>query len=1362
MRLSFALTAFLASCLPALAQEGFSWVAEPVFDDAGSAQDGAVPVQQGGVWGLMGRDGAWVIEPQFAAMGAQDAGLFTAELGGRWGIVSAMGQVVVPFEYDAIGTPDVLTPVQTNGQWRVLDRQGRIQGEPLAFDTLIGNDGACFTGTAQGVPVVDWRGTRPLVTVLEAAAKISAPSTDILRAELPAGGVANLYCSNPYISDTTEVLEQARAVASNMAAVKRGGLWGFDVFGIYHVEPIPPQFAAVRDFSEVLAPVQVESGKWGYINLKGEMVIAPQFDAAFGHSDGIAGVRMGELRGAIDRAGNLVVAPQFEDFWRHGGGVMPVQQAGKWGVIAPVASDPQLVFDLPLAKIVAEVKSRKAGIQIVPSTPHFYSGQDIQSRHDVVISPDAQVMLTVLSTDGGPGSGEVALWDRESRKLVRKLAVGGVLQAALLPGAEVLVAGTDAGEVLLMDAVTGAELYRVRAFDGPVGALAVSPDGAHLAAVAGGWLRIWAVADGNAVASVRSDAQKATFAADGQSVWLGDPRGGLQRVDLAGQVTLSVPGPQDAGELLAFGGAMEVLRPDMALSPQGYLARVTYRLVQQPDESFAQSYTLEITTPEGTRALPMPEGLRDVLTVDLSADGARVAYAGATATDYTAQWIVQDLATGASVGGEFLQQGFGWVDRLRFTPEGRLVLIGGEGGDIREVSPETGERFATFGAPLDLAVGTVVLPDATSVYAVNGNGRVLDWDMSVGRLAQRVETGVGSGVETYIGTDGVIVGVLDAYDENRGAALAVGSLAPLDPALATALYETAVIDGYGKRAATDQFIQARLQTLPGQSEFFTALPMANGRFGLISETVGQHRLYDLATGALAATFLASPDGEWLVLTPEGFFSASENGARLVSVSDGLRSFSVDQVFQALYRPDLVQAKLAGDPDGVVAAAAAELDLTAVLGSGPAPRIKLAFPVPGVKAEGEVIDAGVELTDEGGGIGRVEWRVNGITADVATRAAEALGADDTITTQLALEPGRNVIEVLAYNAAGLIASASQTVVVEWDGMGAKTVPALHVLAVGVNDYADGRLRLTYAAADARAFGDAVAKAGAGVFSSVNVVTLLDGQVTDAGLDAAFADLSAKVKPSDVFVFFLAGHGKTVDGEYHFIPADFSFDGEDPVRTNGIRQTRWQEWMAGIKAKKSVMIYDTCESGSATGTRSLDAALSQSAAVERLTRAMGRTILSASTDDAPALEGYEGHGVLTYALLSALQSGDANGNATIEVTELAAFIDQKVPELSSAAFGYRQVPQMSIKGSDFALGAQVAVLADAPESFPATLTHVVAGGTGVLDAPGGAAVQTIETGVFFGVFLIEEKDGFARVAKDGKALGWVPVASLGRLQ
>ena len=70
------------------------------------------------------------------------------------------------------------------------------------------------------------------------------------------------------------------------------------------------------------------------------------------------------------------------------------------------------------------------------------------------------------------------------------------------------------------------------------------------------------------------------------------------------------------------------------------------------------------------------------------------------------------------------------------------------------------------------------------------------------------------------------------------------------------------------------------------------------------------------------------------------------------------------------------------------------------------------------------------------------------------------------------------------------------------------------------------------------------------------------------------------------------------------------------------------------------------------------MAQTAAVKRLMRAMGRTILSASTDDALALQGYLGHGVKTWTMLDALDQGDTNGNATIEVTELAGYLDLKV--------------------------------------------------------------------------------------------------------
>jgi hypothetical protein len=62
-----------------------------------------------------------------------------------------------------------------------------------------------------------------------------------------------------------------------------------------------------------------------------------------------------------------------------------------------------------------------------------------------------------------------------------------------------------------------------------------------------------------------------------------------------------------------------------------------------------------------------------------------------------------------------------------------------------------------------------------------------------------------------------------------------------------------------------------------------------------------------------------------------------------------------------------------------------------------------------------------------------------------------------------------------------------------------------------------------------------------------------------------------------------------------------------------------------------------------------------------------------DDQPALEGYRGHGVFTYALLDALARGDRNGNGLIEVTELIEHVDGLVPEITLKTWGTRQVPR-----------------------------------------------------------------------------------------
>ena len=1357
---AFVLAAFLAT--PAVAEDAFQWVVQPSFQDAGAAHQGVVPLKQGDLWGLMGRNGQWVAIPQYQAVGDPGEGWFPVQKAGNWGMVDLTGAEVAGFDYEAIGKPGTYTPFKFQGLWYALAPNGEFVAAALPFDTLLANDGSCITGTQNNSFVSYSGGDEPFVQTLPEVQDALPPSEGFVAVKLPNGWV-QLNCADGsmVVGDYTP-FPAMRAVNDAHAAVQGDQGWGYAIpYGV-GIE-FGGDYTAVGDFSEGLAPVQVAGSKWGYINGQNKLVIPAEYDRAYSFADGLAGVLIGDKRGFIAPDGKLVAEPQFDDFWRHDGGVVPVRIGDLWGVIAPDATDPLTRFNLPLADLTAAQAQQPKGFELVPSNPHYYVAQDDVSLHSISFGQDGTVMLTVLAADF---NAELAVWDMRSHRLIRKIKQTDLTQAMLLHDTNLILTGYKSGHIAVLDALTGAEVFRLHPFKGPVLDMVASPDGKMLAVADGNTIRIWNTATGASLPPLSEPAHKLRFSADSTQIYAATLRGGLVRLGLDGAIFARVPEGPPPEYPMQLTSAV----PTMALGPDGTLVLAGSQLVQQPDGFYKPQNWLDVITETGSRRIDLPGNLDRVMTLDISPESKILAYSATQSDPYVAYLASVNLADGKIDAAQTLDnsteaqakgmpRAMSALDRISFAPDGGLVLIGSEGTDILTVDPATLTKQATFATPLANAQNGTALLDGNRFFTSDGGGTVWVWDLAQGRLETQVPlVDAAFGVEELIDPVGERFYLYMALDDSLAAAFDMINLTqiPLSQDEQTAF--NAQVDYDPSQAYSDE-LNGQLSQLPGDGSREALL---GGRVAVMLDPVGIHRAYDLKTGALLAQFLATPDGEWLMLTPEGFFAASPNGAQLVSVSNGLRAFSVDQVYQALYRPDLVAAKLASDPDGLVAKAAAELDLARVLGSGPAPITR--FKLPTAKSSEPDFEVEIELQDEGGGIGRIEWRLNGMTVEVQpTRAPVALDEDlPSAKARVALDPGENIIEVVAYNAAGLLASPPRQMTVTWDGVASSEPPALHVLAVGVNDYADGRLQLKYAAADAQAFANAMKKSGAGLFKTVNVVTLLDRDVTEAKLDAAFTEIGKQAKSQDVFLFFLAGHGKTIEGKYYFIPQDFRFEGDDSIRAKGIDQDRWQQWAARVKAKKSVMIYDTCESGSLTGTRSVDAAMAQSAAVERLTRAMGRTILSASTDDAPALEGYKGHGVMTWAMLDGMGRADTNGNATIEVTELASFLDVTVPEVSFAAFGLRQVPQMSIKGSDFALGSMVSVLEASAESFPATLTHVVAGGTKILNGPPGAALQEIPAGVFYGVYRIEEKDGFARIAKDGIALGWVAAAALTPLQ
>lgn len=535
---------------------------------------------------------------------------------------------------------------------------------------------------------------------------------------------------------------------------------------------------------------------------------------------------------------------------------------------------------------------------------------------------------------------------------------------------------------------------------------------------------------------------------------------------------------------------------------------------------------------------------------------------------------------------------------------------------------------------------------------------------------------------------------------------------------------------------------------------------------------GTIRLWNIETGEAIATFIANAEGEWLVITPEGYFAASPKGGDMLNAVSGMSVFSVDQLYQTLYRPNLVREKLAGDPAGKVRKAARELDLEKVLASGAAPAVTFASPAEGFVSEEAEVDIDIRLAAREGGIGRVEWFVNGVNLVGEERgfvavAPDADGKTVTRSRSFELELGTNDIEVVAFNEAGLIASPPARLRIEVKGTAATELPDLYVLAVGVNDYFDSALRLNFSVPDATALGEALRKAGVGYYQNTHITTLLDGAATAAGLDQAFAALADKVRPGDVFIFYVAGHGKTLDGRYYFIPQDFVYSSDAAIPAGAVGQDHWQQWLARIKARKSLILYDTCESGTLADEGFGSRGLEQVAALHRLIRATGRMVMSATTGDAPALEGYQGHGIFTYALLEGLAHADLNQNGLIELTELAGYVDHRVPEISYERFGERQIPRKRDIGSDYALGRRVPDAVPRPDADAVAIsgrpTHVVIQPAELFGAASeaGDVLQRLAPGTVVTI-LRSDEGGFVLIAREGKRIGYARAEKLAPLQ
>jgi hypothetical protein len=165
-----------------------------------------------------------------------------------------------------------------------------------------------------------------------------------------------------------------------------------------------------------------------------------------------------------------------------------------------------------------------------------------------------------------------------------------------------------------------------------------------------------------------------------------------------------------------------------------------------------------------------------------------------------------------------------------------------------------------------------------------------------------------------------------------------------------------------------------------------------------------------------------------------------------------------------------------------------------------------------------------------------------------------------------------------------------------------------------------------------------------------------------LDRLVREIAAGTGPRDTFILYAAAHGYSQDGNYFLIPQDYrggnnpdALEACDHPRAPSGLDRQPDQGEEGVDPARYLRIRRADERPNQVPYRCA------SLRIRRWTPARSdrRPVPTATAAGKPAFEGCKGHGVFTYAAIEALRKGDGNGK--IELTELAAHIQRRVPEL-----------------------------------------------------------------------------------------------------
>jgi WD40 repeat protein len=777
----------------------------------------------------------------------------------------------------------------------------------------------------------------------------------------------------------------------------------------------------------------------------------------------------------------------------------------------------------------------------------------------------------------------IVLWDVRSGAAPRLLE-GASRTGTFSPEGKLLASVSQDHSIKVWDVASGTQLRSLKGFYQRVSSVAFSPDGKLLASANWQHIRLWDVASG-------IQSRSFTSHSDGVDAVAFSPE----------------------GKLLASGNSQVLELWDVTTG--------------------AKVKSLKGSTVWGN-------------TVAFSRDGKLLASGNRVESLYPGKsWKTIKLWDVAS--GTRLKTFIGYsthIGSFAFSPDGKMLASGGDGGSIEVWDVEKGTRLQSPEKHADKVYSVAFSPDSKLLASGSQDHTIRVWDVVNGVTVK------------WLGHPSIVSSVGFSPD---GKLLASGS------------WDRTI-------KLWDVVNWTPPRSLEGHSSPIYSIAFSpNGQFLLSGSQDGTMKLWSVSDGQLLATLISFDQSDWLVVTPDDLFDGSPTAWQrsIWRFNNNTFDFApVEAFFSEFYYPGLLTDILSGKRPKA-RAKLEEKDLRQ-------PQVNVwradrratsasAVTTPTFSVEVEVLEAPADKKKSlpASGVQGVRLFRNGSLLKVWRGNAFALSRKDgcrqpqagrvVCTIDVLVIAGKNRLTAYAFNRDNVKSSDSELVVTGGESL--KRDRTLYILTIGINTYANAAYTLKYAVADAQDFGQELKKQQdkLKLYARTEVIALSDKEATKENILLALRQFSRgsignlptdslsalkRIKPShpeDAVVIYFAGHGTANKDRFYLIPHDLGVSNEisaldeQSLKTlleRSISDGELESALEGVDAGQLLMVIDACNSGQALEAEEKRRGPMNSKGLAQLAYEKGMYILTASQSYQAALEVSRlGHGLLTYALL-----------------------------------------------------------------------------------------------------------------------------------